>query len=221
MKSLGGSCVAAIVVWGLAAAASAQSVGVEVGVGSNQGGVYVGQPPPPQQQVYVQPQPQQVYVQPQPVYQPQPIYAPQPQRQQVEVERPHIALIVPGAVLWGVGWILNFIVGLPAGDDPFSSDPSENDWDAFRFCSLIPLAGPWIQFAVMPPEGSAEDNYWPLWLVFDGLLQALGATLLFIGIATPQRVLTYAESDSPESFQISFSPSVGPEHAGVGLSGRF
>jgi hypothetical protein len=212
----------AAIVWGLAASVSAQGVGVQVGVGGNQGGVYVGQPPPPPpQQVYVQPQPQQVYVQPQygqqPVYAPQPMYQ-QPPRQQILVERPHIALIVPGAVLLGVGWIMNFIVGLPAGDDPFSSG-AEPEWQAFRYSSLIPLAGPWIQLGVMPDIG--EDSYWPLWLVFNGLLQATGVTLLIIGIATPQRVQQYADNNPADDFQLSLTPSVSPNHAGLSLTGRF
>jgi hypothetical protein len=162
-----------------------------------------------QQPYYGQP----VYTQP---YYGQPAFAPPAaQRQQVGTrERPNLGLIISGAVLLGVGWILDIVTGVPAGDDPFTSG-SEPEWDAFRFSSLIPIAGPWIQLAVKP-TGFTQD-YWAPWLIIDGLIQATGLTLLVIGIATPETEPVYAS----RGVELAILPSVGPGHAGLSLVGAF
>lgn len=178
--------------------------------------VVQGTPAPPPPAGYAQPQP--YYVQPAPpVYAPQPVYA-QPVRspRARTSTRPNIGLIVSGAVLLGVGWVSNIIVGLPAGDDPFTSG-SEPKWETFRITSVIPIAGPWIQLGVKPT--SFAQDYWGAWLIINGLMQASGLTMLIAGIATPR---TYTEvSATGPAFEVALLPNIGPEHVGAALVGRF
>ncbi len=166
--------------------------------------------------VVIVPAPAQQQVQYAPVQQYQQPYAPvydQPRRGR---GGPNLGLIISGAVLLGVGWITNFIAGLPAGDDPFHSG-AEPEWQTFRYVSLIPIAGPWVQLGVQPT--SFDNDYWGVWLIIDGLIQAAGFTMLIAGIAT-------STSDSDETadaggVQLMVMPSVGAGHAGLTLMGRF
>jgi hypothetical protein len=169
-------------------------------------GVVVVQAPPPQQVQYA---PVVQYQQPYA----QPVYAePAPRRR----GGPNLGLIISGAVMLGVGWIANFLVGLPAGDDPFHSG-AEPEWQTFRYTSFIPIAGPWVQIAVKPTE--FDSDYWGMWLIIDGLLQAAGFTMLIAGIAT-----STSESDETADaggVELMIVPSVSPGHAGLSLAGRF
>lgn len=194
-------------------------------------------PPPPQAQVQVQAQPpaQVVIVPAQPA--PQPIYVQQPQGYAPQgyvvaqpgyapVQQPmppprrrgggHVGLIISGAVLLGVGWISNFIVGLPAGDDLFSGG-ARPEWEAFRYSSLIPVVGPWVQLAVKPTAFSQDD--WAIWLIFNGLMQATGTALLVAGIATSGD--DGGSADSGTGPQLVVVPNVGRDHAGLTVAGSF
>ncbi len=155
--------------------------------------------------VYVQTQ--QQYAQPAPV----------PVMEEADEERPNLALIIPGAVLLGVGWITNIIVGLPAGDDPFRAGGAGEEWTAFRACSIIPVVGPWIQLAVQPTH--FDQDSWGMYLIIDGLLQTAGLTLLVVGIATPRRESRYARRGN--EIDLAITPSAGDGRGGLTLSGRF
>lgn len=138
---------------------------------------------------------------------------PQPAQTTVTRSRPNVGAIVPGAVLLGVGWITNFIVGLPAGDDPFDGDPPDREWDLFRGFSLIPAVGPWVQLALQPSEFSSD--YWGMWLILNGLLQTSGLVILIVGIATPSEEVT---TTSP---YVTFVPMVDGDRVGAALLGTF
>ena len=165
-----------------------------------------------------QPQPQPVYVQTQPQYVvAQPGYAPVAPPPRQRGGGSHIGLIVSGAVLLGVGWIANFIVGLPAGDDPFRSG-AEPEWEAFRYSSFIPIAGPWVQIGVKPT--SFTQDYWAIWLIIDGLLQATGTALLIAGIATSGGD-DGDLADAGDGLELMVLPNASPDGAGLTLVGRF
>lgn len=149
------------------------------------------------------------------VYVPSETYA-QPMMEPEDETRPNLGAIIPGAVLLGVGWIANFIVGLPAGDDPFVSGGAGDEWDAFRLASIIPVAGPWVQLAVKPTD--FDQDYWATWLIIDGLLQAAGLTVLIVGIATPSHSRGRASVPGPS---LALRPSASPGHAGLSLVGSF
>lgn len=153
---------------------------------------------------------------PVPLMQPQP-YAPSA----APVARRHtgasIGLIVSGSVLLGVGWIVNFLVGLGAGTDPFDGT-SQPEWDTFRAYSFIPAAGPWAQLAVKPT--SFTHDAWGGWLVVDGLLQGAGVALLIAGIAVA------ASGDEQQSadrggVRWALAPFLGPTQAGLSVAGTF
>lgn len=127
--------------------------------------------------------------------------------------RPNLGLIIPGAVLLGVGWVFNFIVGLPAGDDPFDGSPADPAWDTFRGFSLVPAIGPWVQLAIKP--NGFNSDYWGVWLVLNGVLQTTGLVLLIVGIATPSEEVT---TTGP---YVQILPSVSPDHAGLMAVGAF
>lgn len=127
--------------------------------------------------------------------------------------RPNIGLIVPGAVLLGIGWVFNFIAGLPAGDDPFDGSPPDERWNLFRGFSLIPAIGPWVQLAVQPSDFNSD--YWGMWLILNGLLQTTGLVLLVVGIATPSEEVT---TTSP---YVSVVPVVTGDQVGVAAVGAF
>jgi hypothetical protein len=173
-----------------------------------------GQPQPQQQYPQQQPYPQQQYPQQQQQYPPQqqPYYAqPQPQPQP-RTETGHLTgLIVAGAVVLGVSWILNIIVSAFAG-----AGPSWDDWEAFRYTGLVPAVGPWIQLALIPSGGRSE---WDQYLVTDGVIQLAGLTMLILGIAIPVERTVYAQNGG--GVQFGFVPNLSPNSAGGSLVGTF
>lgn len=143
---------------------------------------------------------------------PAPIMSPQPMAPATVESRPNLGMIIPGAVLLGVGWVTCFVAGLPAGDDPFDSGV-DHQWDTFRGVSLIPVAGPWVMLAVKPT--GFHDDYWGPWLVINGLLQTAGFVLLVVGIATPR------EEAAARSPSVRLLPHAVPGGGGLALAGTF
>jgi hypothetical protein len=104
------------------------------------------------------------------------------------VERPRTALVVAGAIIMGVP----YAIGLSA----VTSSTSRNGaaW------LLVPGIGPWLSMGARNNCGStndpAADSLGCLGdalavtgLIFDGILQTAGATLLIVGLAVPKTVL--------------------------------
>lgn len=144
---------------------------------------------------------------------PEPIRAQRPARPQRD--RTPLALTIAGAAMLGGGWVLNWFGGIFAGYSTclFGGCSSGFDpaWDGFRAASFVPVIGPWIQIAILPNY----SNYWPLWLVIDGLLQTAGAAMLIAG-------LSMDSGDEGEATpQVSILPSFGPDHARLDLVGTF
>ena len=157
-------------------------------------------------------------VQPQPVYT-QPVYAPayaQPAPAPRSHSGPNIGLIVSGSVMLGVGWIVNFLIGIGAGTDPFSNH-SQPAWDTFRGTSFIPIAGPWVQLAVKP--NGFTDDMWGGWLILDGLIQGAGTILLIAGIATSGG--DDGATADQGGVRWTLLPTVGPGQAGLSMLGSF
>ena len=114
----------------------------------------------------------------------------------------------------GGGWVLNIIPGVFAGNDGCGftgCSPESQRWTAFRATSLIPLIGPWIQMGVAPDL----NNWWPIWLAFDGLVQAAGFVMLVYGLAANQG------EDEPATPELTLLPMAGPDHTGLLLTGTF
>ncbi|MBX3272380.1 MAG: hypothetical protein KF729_19125 [Sandaracinaceae bacterium] len=163
------------------------------------GQVYIG-PAPQQQPVYGQP----VYGQPtygQPVYA-QPQYAPQPRPMRTE-QRAHVGLIVGGAVMLGVSWLVNAALISPFAGWSASSG-YQPSWEAFRYAGLVPVAGPWIQLA-LKPNGLSDDG-WGTYLVIDGLLQAAGLTMLILGATITETVTVYGDRRTGPSLSLGVGP---------------
>jgi hypothetical protein len=129
-------------------------------------------------------------------------------------DRTPLALTIAGAAVLGGGWVLNIIPGVFAGNDGCGftgCSPESQRWTAFRATSLIPLIGPWIQMGVAPNL----NNWWPIWLAFDGLVQTAGFVMLVYGLAANQG------EDEPATPELTLLPMAGPEHTGLLLTGTF
>jgi hypothetical protein len=91
-----------------------------------------------------------------------------------------------------------------------SSDPAfDAAWGDFRAFSLVPLVGPWLQLAVLP----TASNFWPFWLVLDGLVQASGFVALLGGIIDEATRATAGPTRPRVSAWLS------PQLAGLSVSG--
>ncbi len=164
-------------------------------------------------QIYVGTQPQQpVYVpQPQPQYVQQPQYYAQPQPTRTE-QRAHVGLIVGGAVMLGVSWLVHGALISPFAG--YSLDSGyQIAWEAFRYMGLVPLAGPWIQLAIKP-SGLSDDGWGP-YLIIDGLLQAAGLTMLILGATITETVTVYGDSRTGPSLALGVGPGM------LGATGTF
>ncbi len=129
--------------------------------------------------------------------------------------RRSIGLLIAGPIVLAVPWLLNGIGGLFAGvhvSFGSSGAPEDPRWDAFRWAGFIPVVGPWIELAIKP-TGFEEDG-WGTWLVLNGLLQATGLGILIAGIAQQSE-------PAPDEPYVSVLPTVGPDGAGLMVSGRF
>ncbi len=152
---------------------------------------------------------------PPPVYTPAPAPAPPPARR----SRAHLGLIISGAVVLGVGWIVNIIPGLFAGTDPFGSD--DPGWDGFRLASLLPIAGPWVQLALKPTD--FRNDAWGPWLIANGIWQALVCTAVGLVIAG---LATIGDEDVPATAEIggvrmAVLPDLSPDRMGLSVVGSF
>lgn len=155
---------------------------------------------------------------------PSPIYTPAPPSVYTPVAEPapparrsrtQLGLIISGAVVLGVGWIVNIIPGLFAGTDPFGSD--DPGWDGVRLASLLPIAGPWVQLALKPTE--FREDYWGAWLIANGIWQGIGTVLLVAGLATiGDEEVPMAETGG---VRWTMLPDIAPDHGGLTLVGSF
>jgi len=166
-----------------------------------------------QGQIYVQPAPAPYQQQAQPQYQQQPVYGYQPQPQPRTEERVHTGLIVGGAVMLGVSWLVHGALISPFAG--YSLDSGyQPEWESFRYVGLIPLAGPWIQLAIKP--GTLSDDSWGPYLIIDGILQAGGLIMLICGASITETVTIYGDN---EGIGPSLAFGVGP--GSMSLSGTF
>lgn len=129
--------------------------------------------------------------------------------------RRSLGLLIAGPIVLAVPWLLNGIAGLFAGvhiSFGSSGAPDDARWDAFRWAGFIPLFGPWIELAIKPTR--FDQDGWGGWLVLNGLLQATGLGILIAGIVQQSE-------PAPDEPYVSVLPTVGPDGAGLSVSGRF
>jgi hypothetical protein len=114
-------------------------------------------------------------------------------------------LVIPGAIIAGVAYLLATLVATEHNDS----------YDSESYNAMfIPIVGPFIQ---MGTGNNVADDDQALFL--DGMAQAAGVTMLVLGLAFPRHILVRNDFGS-----ISFVPTpirVGHEGGGLGLVGRF
>ena len=103
------------------------------------------------------------------------------------VERTRTGLVVAGAIVLGVP----YVIGL--------SFVSTHDSDSGANWLIVPGIGPWMALGARRTSCSQTttdkdpqcvgDAFAVMGLVFDGILQTTGATLLIVGLAVPKHVL--------------------------------
>ncbi|HJL15218.1 MAG TPA: hypothetical protein RMH99_06155 [Sandaracinaceae bacterium LLY-WYZ-13_1] len=145
---------------------------------------------------------------------PAPPSRPRPSRPAPDRTRP--TLRIAGLALFAGPYIVHAALVSPLagyqmrllGDDEF-----EEGWEAFRWTGAVPLAGPWIQLAVIPE--TADRTAWAVWLTAVGLSQMVGATLQVLALVVP-------DDEAPaDEASVALAPRVGPDLVGLDLVGRF
>lgn len=161
------------------------------------------QPYDPNQPVYMQPGQQPVYVAPPPM-------APLP-RQVVRYDlQPRYGLIIGGAVMLGVSWLIHSGTAAIAEAVYTATEyPVRTMWTNY-----IPVLGPWLTMTTLPNDAARGLSM--TGLAFSGLVQGTGLALLIVGAASRQRVPVYAWNS-----RIQLTPSIGPTGTGLALSGNF
>ncbi len=133
----------------------------------------------------------QVYVTSTPVQQ----AAPQPQMVEVTSTRLRTALVIPGAIMLGVSWVINVLVGSIVGLVGRSFG-DENAQNYFGF-SLIPILGPFLQLTRF--NFDLESGLLAYHVVL-GLVQTAGFLMALFGTVFPEETteLRYADAERDE-----------------------
>ncbi len=125
---------------------------------------------------------------------------------------PSMMMVGSGVAIFGISYLPAFIVGLTSS------------LDADRTL-LVPIAGPWIDFAQRPGCSPASqcntENTYKVLLATDGVFQALGALTVIGGFLTPAHEETRVQR-AEAGPTIHFSPAqVGSSGYGMLASGAF
>ncbi len=140
--------------------------------------------------------------------------------------RPRKGLVVAGPIVFGVPYFLSLSVAASSRYDP----------DRWLYA---PVVGPFIDLAgrkedcTTSPQGTqityyncSDDSTTRFFLMFDGLMQVSGMTMLILGLALPQQVLVRDDAPFVGSKNKSFAWSVAPQTFGrsgygVGMAAIF
>jgi hypothetical protein len=183
-------------------------------------GVYVlpaqpGQPPPSDSPQYTAP----LYQQTQPSYVPQSVAMSGPRQinswQEGDpippgyhpVERARKGLVIGGAVLFGVFWLISVL------DAAGNADANQGQTNPAA-AMYIPAAGPFIQMA--HGVGSSTEG---VLLAIDGIAQAAGVAMFIYGLASPKVLLVRNDLSRPKILPTPML--MGQGGSGLGVVGRF
>lgn len=181
------------------------------------------EPQPPPTQVIVQPQvaPQgYVTVQPQVGVQVQPYGAPQVQPREVRRSRMRWGMVVPGIILTVVGWVGNWITGIPGVITMSVEGSHPGNEDTYFGFSWIPVIGPFVNAGFY--AGSPHDGYFGMHLLW-GVMQSAGVLLCILGTVLPEEevVYEYALGDAPDAPRLAVTPWGGQDGAGLAANLTF
>lgn len=193
---------AGLLVAGAMLAASAGSASAQVVIeGEGQAGGVYGQG-----SVYVQPAPAQQPVQAapygSPYVQPQQPAQPQPVRTVVHTS-PTTALLVPGVIALGAGWLIHGFGAVSAAQDCYgASCPGTygaGSLDEWVGLSWIPIAGPWLAYGLTDHLGD-----WAWFNILFGIVQGVGTVLTILGVAIQQEWEEHLYVDLGDDVRLAF-----------------
>lgn len=164
-----------------------------------------------------------VYVQGGAMAQPSPYVAAGPQPAQpvrtIVHTSPTTALLVPGVIALGAGWLLHGIIALSLSQEcsSFSGSCPSGDWIGY---SWIPIVGPWLAYGVAERTGGESNE---IFNILFGVIQDVGLILMILGIAIQQEweEAVYAGVDLGEGRRLSFGAAPTPGGGQVGASLTF
>ena len=136
---------------------------------------------------------------------------PQPTRVIVNTE-PTMALLVPGIIAFGAGWLLHGIGSLSIAQDGCAGFGCPQPLDDWVGLGWIPLVGPWLAATLTDAKDYIIFN------VLMGIMQGVGAVLAILGLAIQQEweEPVYALGDAPDAPVLSFQ--VGAASLGATLA---
>jgi hypothetical protein len=113
--------------------------------------------------------------------------------------------VIGGSILFGTAWLPTAITGSFAG----------------TWAAIIPVAGPWV-IAGQTGQGSQFHDVGAVgafWLVFDGLQQAAGLSMLIAGAAAKEQILLRNDVNEASRWWLPVPMQLGPRGAGLGFVG--
>jgi hypothetical protein len=123
-----------------------------------------------------------------------------------EVQRRRKGMLIGGSITFGVSYGIALLVAA-AGDDDARYNGGHNEFAAM----WVPVLGPLLQI------GNTETSEGKVVLLGMGGAEALGATMLFVGLTSTKRM--FLRNDLVGSLHVA--PMAGHGSSGVVLSGQF
>jgi hypothetical protein len=111
-------------------------------------------------------------------------------------------MVIAGSVLFGSAWVPTAIVG--SFTDPYA---------------VIPVAGPLITAARVDTQDLGSVAVF--WLIFDGVQQAAGLSLLIAGLTAKQPVLVRDDVREAKTQILPVPMTFGNRSGGLGIAGTF
>lgn len=120
------------------------------------------------------------------------------------------ALWVPGIILLGAGWVAN-VAGIGV---LVAEEVGARIHDNWYLYGLIPVLGPWLQFA-------EEPNGLPEWSIVTGVVQLAGLVMFILGLTLQEEwdePVYVLDENNPMSPRISFNLETAPGGGAIGTA---
>lgn len=137
--------------------------------------------------------------------------APPPQPIETTRSRAQWRVVIPGAIMLGVGWIFNWLGAIPLGVG-HSFGGSGFNFERYFGWSFVPVLGPWANAAAFEPD--REPGSFAYHLVL-GLVQATGLLMAILGTVITEEVTVTRYALDDEGRELELTPLASPQLAGA------